>query len=113
MDIKNKIEQANDLALKKMVSVQPFLVDIELEAMNAIPRMGKNTILHAGPPIEWERMCGPMQGAIAGILVYEGLASDIEEAELEETELLPDGFSIFETGISVDEMDEEELLDEE
>jgi tetratricopeptide (TPR) repeat protein len=40
-------------------------------------------------------------------------ASDIEEADLEESELLPDGFSIFETGISVDELDEEELLDEE
>jgi hypothetical protein len=80
MDIKEKIETANKLALKKMASVQPFLVDIELEAMNTIPRMNKNTILHAGPPIEWERMCGPMQGAIAGILVYEGLASDIEEA---------------------------------
>ncbi|MFW9904420.1 MAG: DUF1116 domain-containing protein [Candidatus Thorarchaeota archaeon] len=80
MDIKKKIEASNELALKKMASAQPFLIDIELEAINTIPRMKKNTILHAGPPIEWERMCGPMQGAIAGILVYEGLASDIEEA---------------------------------
>lgn len=80
MDIKEKIETANKLALSKMASVQPILVDIELEAMNTIPRMDKHTILHAGPPLEWERMCGPTQGAIAGILVYEGLASDIEEA---------------------------------
>ncbi len=80
MDIKDKIENANKLALTKMASVQPILVDIELEAMSTIPRMDEYTILHAGPPIEWERMCGPMQGAIAGILVYEGLASDIEEA---------------------------------
>ena len=80
MDIKKKIETANELALKKMTSVQPYLVDIELEAINTIPGMKTNTILHAGPPIEWERMCGPMKGAIAGILVYEGMASDIEEA---------------------------------
>ncbi len=41
--------------------------------------MKKSTIFHAGPPIEWERMSGPLQGAIAGILVYEGLANSIEE----------------------------------
>ena len=39
--------------------------------------------------------------------------SDIEEADLEESDLLPDGFSIFETGIAIDELDEEELMDEE
>ncbi|MHA2204077.1 MAG: DUF1116 domain-containing protein, partial [Candidatus Hodarchaeales archaeon] len=80
MGIKDKIQNANKLALTKMASVQPILVDIELEAMSTIPSMDKYTILHAGPPIEWERMCGPMKGAIAGILVYEGLASNIEEA---------------------------------
>ena len=80
MAVKVKIKNANKLALDKMASVQPILVDIELEAMSIIPHMDKYTILHAGPPIEWERMCGPMQGAIAGILVYEGLASDVEEA---------------------------------
>ncbi|MFX0122540.1 MAG: DUF1116 domain-containing protein [Candidatus Hodarchaeota archaeon] len=80
MDIKEKIKTVNELALNNMASVQPILVDIELEAVRTIPRMDNHTILHAGPPIEWERMCGPMQGAIAGILVYEGLANDIEEA---------------------------------
>ncbi|UCG01372.1 MAG: DUF1116 domain-containing protein [Candidatus Heimdallarchaeota archaeon] len=80
MDIKEKIETANKLALNKMASIQPILVDIKLEAMSIIPRMDNQTILHAGPPIEWGRMCGPMQGAIAGILVYEELANDTEEA---------------------------------
>ena len=36
--------------------------------------------LHAGPPIEWSRMCGPMRGAIAGIAVFEGWAGTLEEA---------------------------------
>jgi len=62
-----------------MEAVQPVLVDIELNAINVIPRMDEKTILHAGPPIDWERMCGPMKGSIAGILVYEGLANDLEE----------------------------------
>jgi hypothetical protein len=38
-------------------------------------------ILHAGPPIAWERMCGPMRGAICGIAVFEGWADDLKEAE--------------------------------
>ncbi|MFX0013134.1 MAG: DUF1116 domain-containing protein [Promethearchaeota archaeon] len=79
MNIKKKIEDANKQALHRMAEVQPFLVDIELNALNIIPRMDNHTILHAGPPVEWNRMCGPMQGAIAGILVYEGLANNIEE----------------------------------
>ncbi|MHA2175054.1 MAG: DUF1116 domain-containing protein [Candidatus Hodarchaeales archaeon] len=78
MNIKHKIEAANQEALRCMGNVQPNLVDIDL-AMNVIPEMKKSTILHAGPPIKWERMSGPLQGAIAGILVYEGLANSIEE----------------------------------
>ncbi|MHA1331639.1 MAG: DUF1116 domain-containing protein [Candidatus Hodarchaeales archaeon] len=79
MDIKKKIDEANSEAIKRMEAVQPVLVDIELNAINVIPRMDEKTILHAGPPIDWERMCGPMKGSIAGILVYEGLANDLEE----------------------------------
>jgi hypothetical protein len=37
-------------------------------------------ILHAGPPVPWPRMCGPMQGAIAGAMVYEGWAPDPAKA---------------------------------
>ena len=38
-------------------------------------------ILHAGPPIEWRRMCGPMRGAVCGIAVFEGWARDLKDAE--------------------------------
>ena len=79
MNIKNKIEAANKDALERMAKTQPILVDIEIEAKNIIPDMDEKTILHAGPPIEWNRMCGPLKGAIAGILVYEELAADIDE----------------------------------
>ena len=37
-------------------------------------------ILHAGPPIEWKRMCGPMRGAIIGAILFEGWADDIDAA---------------------------------
>ena len=50
-------------------------------AKDVIPGMHEKMILHAGPPIEWERMCGPTRGAIMGALIYEGLAKDEKEAE--------------------------------
>ncbi|RPH92906.1 DUF1116 domain-containing protein, partial [candidate division KSB1 bacterium] len=50
-------------------------------AMDLIPGMKKNLLLHAGPPITWDRMCGPMRGAVIGALIYEGLANDEESAE--------------------------------
>lgn len=50
-------------------------------AGEAIPGMTKTTILHAGPPVKWEDMCGPMKGAVMGGLIYEGLAKDMKEAE--------------------------------
>ena len=43
--------------------------------------MGERTILHAGPPIEWPDMSGPLRGAVLGAAVYEGLAGDLDEAE--------------------------------
>jgi hypothetical protein len=49
-------------------------------AREVLPHMGGRTILHAGPPIAWPRMCGPMRGAIIGAIVYEGWASDVDAA---------------------------------
>ena len=43
--------------------------------------MGERTILHAGPPIAWARMCGPMQGAIIGAIALRGLGRRPDEAE--------------------------------
>jgi len=43
--------------------------------------MTPKLILHAGPPITWNRMCGPMKGAIIGALLYEGLAKSEDEAQ--------------------------------
>ncbi|MGI6046094.1 MAG: DUF1116 domain-containing protein [Eggerthellaceae bacterium] len=73
------IDAANKIALSRINSAQPVLVDMEL-AINAVPGMHSHMILHAGPPIEYECMCGPMQGAVQGALIYEGLASSVENA---------------------------------
>ena len=46
-----------------------------------MPDMTEKTILHAGPPITYENMCGPMKGAVQGALVFEGLAKDLADAD--------------------------------
>jgi len=74
------IKKENEKSLKKILNGTPFLVDLDI-AIEVIPGMKKNMILHAGPPINWDRMCGPMRGAIIGALIYEGLAKNPEEAE--------------------------------
>ena len=74
------INNANKEALNKLLSARPMLVGLD-KAINIVPGMKKNMILHAGPPIDWERMCGPIRGAVIGALIYEGLADNEEEAK--------------------------------
>ncbi|MFC2046943.1 DUF1116 domain-containing protein, partial [Chloroflexota bacterium] len=78
--IKEQINEANQKTVDKIVSAQSVLVDIK-PALQVVPGMTKTAILHAGPPINWERMCGPMKGAVMGALIYEGLAQNPHEAE--------------------------------
>jgi len=75
-----RIEDANAEALKRMLGGDPVLVDV-IPASEAIPSLMEKMILHAGPPIGWDRMCGPMRGAITGIAVFEGWAADLVDAE--------------------------------
>jgi hypothetical protein len=73
-------DAANQRALNILLSGDPVLVDIAT-AGEVIPNMTRNTILHAGPPVTWSKMAGPMRGAILGTLILEGLANDLTEAE--------------------------------
>ena len=74
------IKTQNKKCLEKILNGAPVLIDLK-PAIDVIPGMKKNMILHAGPPITWDRMCGPMRGAIIGALKYEGLAKSQKEAE--------------------------------
>lgn len=78
-EILEKIEAANKKAVERIINSQPVLIGFD-QAINVVPGMTKTTILHAGPPITWERMNGAMKGAVTGALVFEGLAKDLEEA---------------------------------
>lgn len=75
-----RIDRANNEALRRMLAGDPVLMDV-LPAGEALTGLGERTILHAGPPIDWARMCGPMRGAVAGIAVFEGWADGLEEGE--------------------------------
>jgi hypothetical protein len=77
---KKTIDAANREACEKILNGKPVLTGLDT-ALNVIPGMKKNLILHAGPPVTWDRMCGPMRGAVMGALKYEGLARDDSEAE--------------------------------
>jgi len=76
----SKIEAANKEAIKRILNSKPVLTGMG-KALDVIPGMKKNLFLHAGPPVTWEKMCGPMRGAVVGALLYESMAKDSQEAE--------------------------------
>ncbi len=74
------MDAANQAVVDRIQRGQAVLVGMGI-AKDVIPGMHKRMLLHAGPPIEWKRMCGPTRGAVLGALIYEGLASDEAEAQ--------------------------------
>jgi hypothetical protein len=69
------IEAANRTAIERMAAARPILKRIA-PAREVIPGMRDDLLLHAGPPIEWERMSGPLRGAVIGALIFEERAGD-------------------------------------
>ena len=74
-----RVEAANAVAVERMLAADPALVDVR-PAGEVVEGLEDRMILHAGPPIEWARMCGPMRGAVAGAIVLEGWAPTLEAA---------------------------------
>lgn len=70
------IDEANRIGLERILAARPVLEDL-VPAAEALG-LAKATLLHAGPPVEWPAMAGPVRGAVAGALVYEGLAPDLK-----------------------------------
>jgi len=73
------VDEANQIALERFVASQPHLVGVAT-ARDVIPGMAEDLFLHAGPPISWERMSGPLRGAVIGGLLLEGKAQNPEQA---------------------------------
>jgi hypothetical protein len=78
-DIKQRIEAANIEAVKRINAGDPVLVDIS-PAGEVIPGLKDRMILHSGPPVDWQHMCGAQRGAMIGVALYEGWAKSVDDA---------------------------------
>jgi hypothetical protein len=76
---KLNIDQANITVVERMMAARPILTGVAT-ARDVVPNMKDNLLLHAGPPVEWEQMSGPMQGAVIGGLIFEGLVENETDA---------------------------------
>jgi hypothetical protein len=79
MEERNRVDEANRVAVERMMASHPVLKGVA-RAGEAIPGLETKRVLHAGPPIQWPRMSGPLRGAVIGALIYEGLAESREDA---------------------------------
>ena len=77
---RDHIEKANQIAFCRLLEADPIWVDVN-RAIDVIPGMEKNMILHAGPPIEWERMCPTLKNGMIGGALYEGWIKNPEQME--------------------------------
>lgn len=88
----NANEEANKVASERFKKARPVLVGVR-PALEVIPGMKSDRILHSGPPINWERMCENQKAAVLGACQFEGLAKGPEEAtrmvERGEVQLVP------------------------
>lgn len=74
------IDEANEVVIQRIKQARPTLIGMGL-AKDVIPNFHDHLFLHAGPPITWDRMCGPLRGNVMGALIFEGMAKDEKEAE--------------------------------
>lgn len=75
------VDAANHQAVERMMAARPMLTTLA-RASEVIPALaGGRSLLHAGPPIAWERASGPLRGALIGALLFEGIAKGTAEAE--------------------------------
>jgi hypothetical protein len=73
-------EAANAGAVARMTGAEPVLVDVQ-PAGEAVPGMAANVILTSGPPMPWDEYYGGQRSAVINGAIYEGLASDAEDAD--------------------------------
>ncbi len=78
-EMKGKIREANEEAIRKVLEAEIYLVDTK-PAHDVIPGLKDYMLLHAAPNISWRDMCDPLKGSAIGACLYEGWAKRPEEA---------------------------------
>jgi hypothetical protein len=71
---------ANAEAVARMAGAEPVLVDVQ-PAGAVVPGMTERTILTSGPPMPWTEYYGGQRNAVIYGALYEGLATDPEDAD--------------------------------
>jgi len=74
------VDAANAAAFGRIISSHPVLTGTAL-ARTLVPALKDRRLLHAGPPLEWDRASGPVRGALVGAVLLEGWARDASAAE--------------------------------
>lgn len=77
----NSIDEANRAVIDKVTGSAPFLIDVVPAKEKIMEFEDRKLLLHAGPPIKWENMTGPMQGSCIGAALFEGWADNDKDAE--------------------------------
>jgi hypothetical protein len=75
----DRINAANAEALRRIGAASPVLTEVR-RAGDVIPILTEKALLHAGPPVAPDALCGPMRGAVLGAARYEGWARTSDEA---------------------------------
>lgn len=74
-----EIEAANQKAISIMLEAEPHWVGIK-RAIDVIPGMKPNMILHSGPPNDWEHLISTQKKGVVGGAIHAGLAKNEKEA---------------------------------
>jgi hypothetical protein len=75
----DRVAAANAEALRRLEATRPHATAVR-RAADVIPVLGEATVLHSGPPIAPDRLCGPQRRAVAAACVLEGWARDAAAA---------------------------------
>ena len=76
------VTTANNQALARFAAGDAVLRAI-MPAAEALPALAHAPALsHAGPPLPYAAMCGPMQGALCGAMIFEGWANSATNAHV-------------------------------
>jgi Protein of unknown function (DUF1116) len=76
----DRIQAANAEVLERVEAAAPYVVAVA-PAGEVVPGLREGLLLHSGPPITWPRVCDPQRRALTAAALFEGWASDREDAE--------------------------------
>jgi len=74
------IEAANTEVLRRITQAETTWIGTAV-ARDVVPGMHERLVLHAGPPITWDRMAAAQRQSVLGAAVFEGWADSVDAAE--------------------------------